>query len=372
MKSNAGVFQALAVGLAILVAIVIAPFIWLYEQVGGMFFFIIAFGIPAALWFIARKWKGDGSAPLFETDEQRKGRKRYEAEEFHAHNRQIIEQREQERQREHFLKKHQEKAERRGQANCRPIHINDHEGEISIDWRRQFEEISRVWREGDYDQARDWLQKLAYRLKSEEAPEAVHTKFKALMAEFTRDDPLYAEVMRFALPVITEQSGIIQSQLSKQLHQFNAEHFRYAMYYGAVIGDVVRVKKGRSYALTLPVSSSKRPPAESMKRMGTYAIQARRRDCWGGRRDQMRPLTHLRPFWQLVGPCAGDGDARKTLLASDPFWSGSNVPWNCKSDDCECQVYSLSRIELKRYIEAGCGPGDEAAAELLRTFDAQS
>ena len=83
------------------------------------------------------------------------------------------------------------------------------------------------------------------------------------------------------------------------------------------------------------------------------------------RRKQMLELTHLRPFWQLVGPCAGDGATCKTLPADAPFWNSKNVPWNCMSDDCDCRVYSLSRIELRRYVQAGCSPGDEAAAGLL-------
>jgi hypothetical protein len=87
------------------------------------------------------------------------------------------------------------------------------------------------------------------------------------------------------------------------------------------------------------------------------------------RRQQMQGLIHLRPFWQIVGPCAGGADARKTLLATDSFWNGDNVPWNCTAADCDCRVYSLSRIELRRYVEAGCSPGDEAAADLLRLIE---
>ncbi len=355
--------QALAAGFAVILAILALPFIWLYDKVGGDLFIVIVFGTPAALWFVAKKRKGD-AALLFETDDQQKERTRREAEEFHAYNRQIIEQRGQEQQREYFLKRHQERAERREHANRRQIHIIDHEDEISIDWRRQFEEIDKAWKQGDYEFARDWLQKLAYRLKSENAPKAVHDRFKALMADFTRDDPLYAEVMRVALPVISANPGIVQSQLAKQFPQFEAEQFRYAMYYGEVIGDVAREKKGRSYALTPPASKPEvNSSSESLKQMGTEAIQAHRRDYWIKRRDQMRAVEHLRPFLQLIGACAGGN--RLTLLASDPFWNSSNVPWNCCNDRCECQVNSLSRVEMVRYVEAGCSPGDEAAAGLL-------
>ncbi len=79
----------------------------------------------------------------------------------------------------------------------------------------------------------------------------------------------------------------------------------------------------------------------------------------------MLEVKHLRPFWQLVGPCAGTGAKCKTLLADDTFWDSGDVPWNCKSDDCDCRVHSLSRIEMVRYVESGCSPGDEAAAALL-------
>lgn len=123
---------------------------------------------------------------------------------------------------------------------------------LEVDWREQLEEIESAWKQGDYEFARDWLQKLAYRLKSEEAPEAVHDRFKALMVNFTRDDPLYTEVMRIVLPVIADNPGIVQSQLAKQFPQFDAEQFRYAMYYAAEIGDVLRIKKGRSYTLSIP------------------------------------------------------------------------------------------------------------------------
>ena len=73
---------------------------------------------------------------------------------------------------------------------------------------------------------------------------------------------------------------------------------------------------------------------------------------------------YLRPFWQLVGPCVGTGK-RKTLMANDPSWLTHCLPWQSSHFLCRCQFYSLSRIELKRYVEGGCAPGDEAAAKLL-------
>lgn len=242
------------IGLAIFF-IVVYPFIWLYEQVGGKFFLAIVLGIPAAVLIYKDRKKGrlKPSQGKTECAEERAIRKSREAEEFNARNKQIIQQREQQAQREYFLKKHQEKDRRKAEPVKARVHtIETDDGYLAIEWRQQFDEIKKAWHEGDYDFARTWLQKLAYSIASMNAPQVVHDKFKMLMVAFTRDDPLYADVMRVALPVIAAKPGIVQSTLSKQFPQFDAEQFRYAMYYSEIIGDVVRVKKGRSYALTIP------------------------------------------------------------------------------------------------------------------------
>lgn len=91
-------------------------------------------------------------------------------------------------------------------------------------------------------------------------------------------------------------------------------------------------------------------------------LQSRRMALY--RLGQMDSVKHLRPYWQIVGKCAGEGAECKTLFANDPFWNGKNVPWNCVEIDCKCRIHSLSRIELQRYVEGGCAKGDEAAAML--------
>lgn len=119
-------------------------------------------------------------------------------------------------------------------------------------WTSQIDDIERLWRKRDYDDARISLHELSYKIVEENAPQPIPELFEKLMVAFTRDDPLYADVMRVALPVISTNQGIVQSTLSKQFPQFDAEQFRYAMYYGEKIGDVIREKKGRSYALSVP------------------------------------------------------------------------------------------------------------------------
>lgn len=87
------------------------------------------------------------------------------------------------------------------------------------------------------------------------------------------------------------------------------------------------------------------------------------------RKHQMNELKEFRPFWQIRGCCADQPhpDATRTYLAADAFWGDGCVPWNCAKLDCRCEVYSLTQIEMVRYIESGV-KGDHAAAELLRTW----
>ncbi|PPD34189.1 MAG: hypothetical protein CTY19_04860 [Methylomonas sp.] len=145
--------------------------------------------------------------------------------------------------------------------NQNRLHIREtSDGFSEVDWRDQLEEVKTAWEAGDFEFARTWLQKLAYRLSTEQAPQSVHDEFKALMTAFTREDPLYADVMKSVLPVIAENPYVIQSELSKQFPEFDPEQFRYAMYYAEQIGDVLRTKKGRSSALSIP-----EPKAEKTK-----------------------------------------------------------------------------------------------------------
>ncbi|BBE51806.1 hypothetical protein OYT1_ch2290 [Ferriphaselus amnicola] len=242
MSKQSDAASGFAIFVGAILFILAYPFIWLYEQVGGRLLFAIVIGIPTAI-FVYKDWKKDQlrkaeEAKPTESAEEKSARKKREAEEFHAQNIQIIQEREQQ-------------AQRGVEHNPARVHtVETDDGYLSIEWRQQFDEIKQAWNAGDYDFARAWLQKLAYAITNENTPPEVHEKFKKLMVAFTRDDPLYAEVMSAALPVIEANPGIVQSTLAKQFPQFDAEQFRYAMYYGEIIGDVARVKSGRSYALS--------------------------------------------------------------------------------------------------------------------------
>jgi hypothetical protein len=62
------------------------------------------------------------------------------------------------------------------------------------------------------------------------------------------------------------------------------------------------------------------------------------------RKQQMVGLLEFRPFWQIVGACAGS--EKRTYRADDDYWQNGCSPWNCPKLRCDCRVDSLSRIEL--------------------------
>lgn len=130
-----------------------------------------------------------------------------------------------------------------------------YEERIEIDWPEQIKQIEKAMKSGNYDFARTWLQKLAYTISSKNVPVEFHARFKELMISFAHEDPLYSKVISLILPVIKLEPGILQSDLMKKFTQFNPDEFRYVLYFSAEIGTIVRVKKGRSYALFLPEKS---------------------------------------------------------------------------------------------------------------------
>lgn len=99
------------------------------------------------------------------------------------------------------------------------------------------------------------------------------------------------------------------------------------------------------------------------------------------RKEQIEAVQRLRPFWQIKSSshltsfktqtgCMGFGDGTvRTYRADDSFWETHCTPWNCDHFLCCCQMYSLSRLEMERYVNAGCSPGDEAAADQLRIWE---
>lgn len=110
-------------------------------------------------------------------------------------------------------------------------------------------EFIRMFERKEFDEARMFLQKIAYGMVDKSVPETEKRKFKAMMTYFADHDPLYHELIRKAYPIILSDEGILQSKIYPLLPDYNTETVRYVLYFAHELGDVIRVKKGRSYQL---------------------------------------------------------------------------------------------------------------------------
>lgn len=115
----------------------------------------------------------------------------------------------------------------------------------SSSWKK----VDDAWSRGDYDLAREALQRVAYTMVGKGVSEQEKREFTKLMTEFAKEDPLYREVMDRALPLIRATPGIQQSKIYVGQPDHIKEQMRYVFYFAHEIGDIVRHKKGRSYAL---------------------------------------------------------------------------------------------------------------------------
>lgn len=119
-------------------------------------------------------------------------------------------------------------------------------------WVEHCERIERAWRSGDYDWARTQLQKIAYGMVDASVTDEERSLFKQTMMRFAAEDPLYLDVMTKMRPLLIANPGVVQSEIYKGQPDDIKEQMRYVLYFAEALGEVVRKKKGRSYALYLP------------------------------------------------------------------------------------------------------------------------
>lgn len=120
---------------------------------------------------------------------------------------------------------------------------------LEVEWEATFREIELAVSRGDYDFARAWLQKFSYTTTDKNVPQRVRDRFKILMTAFAKQDPLYLKLITKIRPMVEAQPGIMQTALYPQLPGFNEEQIRYVLYFAHELGDVYRLKKGRSYQI---------------------------------------------------------------------------------------------------------------------------
>jgi hypothetical protein len=68
-------------------------------------------------------------------------------------------------------------------------------------------------------------------------------------------DPFAAEALELLetlVPIVRENPGIIQTEIYKRMPEFPRQQVSYALYLGSKNGNVLRKKKGSTYALFVP------------------------------------------------------------------------------------------------------------------------
>jgi len=75
-------------------------------------------------------------------------------------------------------------------------------------------------------------------------------------SEFVKSDPDYQLLRQAVVLAIGRQPGILQTELYTLLAKVPKEDLQYALYFAADHGFIVRTKKGRTYALSLPPHQS--------------------------------------------------------------------------------------------------------------------
>ena len=76
-------------------------------------------------------------------------------------------------------------------------------------------------------------------------------------SEFVKTDPVYQTLRQAVVQAIGRQPGILQTDLYSVLSMVPKDELQYALYFAADHGFIVRTKKGRTYALSLPDGTSR-------------------------------------------------------------------------------------------------------------------
>lgn len=193
---------------------------------------------------------------------------------------------------------------------------------------------------GDFDSARAWFFKWVEYVKQgsrvyKELEDELDRAKKAY-SDFAKTDPAYIKCCEVLLPTIRDNPGILQTDIYKILSYIPKEVLSYTLYFVADHGRVLRIKKGRTYTLSL---------LDEPLIAGDIV--------WSQMREHFRDMVQIidiRPYWQYF--TVGDDDVRPSHRplhgiikpADDSFWKVWFPP---NGDKCRCTVVSLSEGEMR-------------------------
>jgi hypothetical protein len=127
---------------------------------------------------------------------------------------------------------------------------------LHLNWARQSE------KQGDFLRARVEYMKCVESWK-QAGDEVELQKVSKEYEDFAKRDPIFEKLISILLPIIQDNSGILQSDITKRvesmdwfnLYNYNRpvakEDIYYVLYFADKFGRITRTKKGRSYELCI-------------------------------------------------------------------------------------------------------------------------
>lgn len=110
-------------------------------------------------------------------------------------------------------------------------------------------EIIDFYERREFDAMRFALQKIAYEMVGDKHSQQEKDKFKKIMTYFAYKDPLYNDCIKKIIGIVAKNEGMLQTQIYQYFKEYDTEIMRYVLYFGGELGDICRVKSGRSYKL---------------------------------------------------------------------------------------------------------------------------
>ena len=110
-------------------------------------------------------------------------------------------------------------------------------------------EIIDFYERREFDAMRFALQKIAYEMVGDKHSQQEKDKFKKIMTYFAYKDPLYNDCIKKIIGIVAKNEGMLQTQIYQYFKEYDTEIMRYVLYFGGELGDIRRVKSGRSYKL---------------------------------------------------------------------------------------------------------------------------
>lgn len=110
-------------------------------------------------------------------------------------------------------------------------------------------EIIDYYERREFDAMRFALQRVAYEMVGDRHTQQEKDQFKKIMIYFAYKDPLYNDCIKKIIGIVAKNEGMFQTQIYQYFKEYDIEIMRYVLYFANELGDIHRVKSGRTYKL---------------------------------------------------------------------------------------------------------------------------